>query len=244
MLGGAARAGNRGGTSGRRLLSSERRCYGRLAKRETGRIVDGHSRHRCRRPADQYRAPRPAAPRGDRQHRRHDDRMVRLSGLWPDGGAGLRQIVFSQIRPADRHLGGVRGLCDRLCRTADRGGDLRTLRRPHRPQGSADRHPAADRFVDLSRRMRPDLRADRHMGCGPAGRAALHSGDRGRRRVGRLGPVVDGMGAHQQKPRADRLVAAILAGRPASSSPTSRSWRSAGCRETSSSPGGGGSRSG
>ena len=40
-----------------------------------GRIADGYSRHRCS-AANRHRASRPAAPRGDRQHARHDDRVV------------------------------------------------------------------------------------------------------------------------------------------------------------------------
>jgi len=55
----------------------------------------------------------------------------------------------------------------------------------------------------------PDLRADRHLGASSVGRVALHSGDRRRRRVGWLGLALDGMGAHEQKPRPHRGVAAI-----------------------------------
>ena len=47
------------------------------------------------------------------------------------------------------------------------------------------------------------------MGRRGAGRLALHPGYRGRRRMGWLGPVVDGMGAHEQKSRGYRGVAAI-----------------------------------
>src|SRR5580704_17732109 len=110
--------------------------------------------------------------------------MVRLPAVRPDGGAGLRQAVFSIVRPADRHPAGVRHLRRRLCRAPDRRRDLRPLWRSHRPQGGADRDAAADRSVDLPRRMRPELRADRHLGSGGAGHSALRPGDRRRRRVG------------------------------------------------------------
>jgi len=37
------------------------------------------------------------------------------------------------------------------------GGDLRALRRPHRPESRADRYAFADRPIDLPGRMRPHL---------------------------------------------------------------------------------------
>jgi len=135
---------------------NEKRAPGLGPVARNGNIADDHSR-RCCRPTFRTRPPRPAAPRGDRQHGRHDDRMVRFSGVRPDGGAGLREIVFSEVRPAHRHLGGVRRLRGRLRCTADRRGDLRALRRSHRPQGRADRDLAADRPVDVSGRLRPHL---------------------------------------------------------------------------------------
>src|SRR5215469_12269039 len=163
-----------------------------------GSVAYGHSRRRRRR---SFRSPSSCstAPRCDRQYGRHDDRMVRFLAVWPNGGAGLREIVFSVVRPIDRHVAGIRRLRGGLCRAADRCCDLWALRRPHRPQGGADRDVAADRLVDLPCRMCSDLPADRHLGAGPDDRAALHPGNRCRRRMGRLGPAVDGMGAHQQK---------------------------------------------
>ena len=46
-------------------------------------------------------------------------------------------------------------------------------------------------------------------GAGPADRVALHPGHRRRRRVGRFGAAVDGMGAHQPPSRLRRVMAAI-----------------------------------
>ena len=56
---------------------------------------------------------------------------------------------------------------------------------------------------------RSGLRLDRPMGRGHPDPAAPDPGYRRWRRVGRLGAAGDGMGAHQQKPRLYRLVAAI-----------------------------------
>src|SRR5215467_7299003 len=81
--------------------------------------------------------------------------MVRFPGVRPDGRTGLREVVFSKVRPADRYLGGICSLRGGFRRTTDRGGDLRTLRRSDRPQGGADRHLVADRPVDLPGRIVP-----------------------------------------------------------------------------------------
>ena len=54
-----------------------------------------------------------------------------------------------------------------------------------------------------------DLREHRHLGRGPADAAALHPGHRRRRRVGRLGAAVDGVGAHQPPSRLRRILAAV-----------------------------------
>ena len=43
-----------------------------------------------------------AAPRRDRQHGRHDDRVVRLPALRHGDRAGLRQAVLPEVRPAGR----------------------------------------------------------------------------------------------------------------------------------------------
>ena len=44
-----------------------------------------------------------------------------------------------------------------LAEASDWCSDFRPLRRPHRPQGRADRDAVADRPVDLSGRLRPYL---------------------------------------------------------------------------------------
>ena len=62
--------------------------------------------------------------------------------------------------------------------------------------------------------------------------AALHPGHRRRRRVGRLGAAVDGMGARPTRIAASSPRGRSSACRPACSSPTSRCWRSARCRAT------------
>ena len=56
----------------------------------------------------------------------------------------LRKAVFPAIPPTRRYAAGVPDLCRRLRRTTGRRGDLRPLRRPHRPQGHTDRDPVAD----------------------------------------------------------------------------------------------------
>ena len=55
----------------------------------------------------------------------------------------------------------------------------------------------------------PTYESDRHLGRGHSDRHPLHPGDRRRRRMGRLGVAVDGMGAHQPASRLHRLLAAI-----------------------------------
>ena len=106
----------------------------------------------------------------------------------------LREAVLPAIRSAGRNARGLRHLCCRLRRAAGRRGDLRPLRRSHRPQVDADRHAAADGHRHLPGGVRADLRADRHLGRGHPDDPALHPGRRRRRRVGRLGADVDGMG--------------------------------------------------
>ncbi len=89
----------------------------------------------------------------------------------------------------------------------------------------------------------PTYELDRHLGRRHPDDHPLYPGDRGRRRMGRLGAVVDGMGAHQPPSRLHHLLAAIRrAGRAASW----RIWRysySARSPATSSSSGAGASRS-
>ena len=60
----------------------------------------------------------------------------------------------------------------------------------------------------------PTYDIDRHLGRGHPDRRPLHPGDRCRRRMGRLGVAVDGMGAHQPASRLHHLVAAIRRARP------------------------------
>ena len=55
----------------------------------------------------------------------------------------------------------------------------------------------------------PGYAQDRHLGCGDPDGPAHRAGDRRRRRMGRLGADVDGMGADQRPSRLYRLVAAI-----------------------------------
>ena len=132
-------------------------------------------------------AQRATAQGGDRRHGRHDDRVVRLLPLRHRRRAGLPEALLPQRRSADRHARGVRHLLRRLRRPADRRGDLRPLRRPHRPQGDADRHAAVDGHRHLPGRLRAELRIDRHLGRDHPDRAAHAAGHRRRRRVGRLG---------------------------------------------------------
>ena len=154
-------------------------------------------------------AQRGTAQGGDRRHRRHDDRVVRLLHLRHRRRADLPEDLLPQRRSADRNARGVRHLLHRLRRPADRRGDLRPLRRPHRPQGDPDRHADADGHRHIPRRLRPGLRIDRHLGRDHPDRAAHAAGDRRRRRMGRLGADLDGMGARPRQPRTDRRMAAV-----------------------------------
>ena len=54
-----------------------------------------------------------------------------------------------------------------FCRPADRSCNLRPLRRPHRPQGDADRHAYVHGLGDLRCCLCADLRLDRHLGRDP-----------------------------------------------------------------------------
>ena len=119
------------------------------------------------------------------------------------------KLFFPNEDPLTGDARGLRHLFHRLRRPADRRGDLRPLRRPHRPQGDADRDAAADGHRHLPDRLRADLRIDRHLGRGHPDGAAHDPGHRRRRRMGRLGAAGDGMVAHHGQPRPGRLVAAI-----------------------------------
>ena len=142
-------------------------------------------------------------------------------------GLVFAKLFFPEFRSAGRHAGGLRHLCRRLRRAAGRRRDLRPLRRPHRPQVDADRHPDAHGHRDLPGRARADLREHRHLGRRHPDRPALHPGRRRRRRMGRLGAAVDGVGAHQPASRLHRVVAAVRRARAACSLPISRCWPSA-----------------
>ena len=63
-----------------------------------GRSEDDHSRGRCS-PPFRFRSPRPAAPRGHRQHGRHDNRMIRFPAVWPDGRNSLPKFYFPSSDP-------------------------------------------------------------------------------------------------------------------------------------------------
>ena len=82
-------------------------------------------------------------------------------------------------------------------------------------------------IATVPRRVRAELRVDRHLGRHHPDRAAHAARHRRRRRMGRLGPDLDGMGAHPRQPRARRLVAAIRRAVRACSWRTSPSSRSA-----------------
>ena len=67
---------------------------------------------------------------------------------------------------------------------------------------------------DLRRGLCADLRNGRHLGRRHPDDHPLHPGHRGRRRMGRLGAAVDGMGAHQQAIAASSPHGRNSAGRP------------------------------
>src|SRR5262245_59353956 len=73
----------------------------------------------------------------------HDDRVVRLLYLQHGDRPRFPEALFPDLRPARRHVAGLRHLCRGLCRAARRSGDLRSLRRPYRAQGGADRDSPA-----------------------------------------------------------------------------------------------------
>ena len=130
-------------------------------------------------------------------HHRDRDRVVRFFPLQHRHRPRLRQAVFSAFGSLGRHARGLRHLCRRLRRAPGRRRHFRALRRPHRPQVDPDRDAAADGAGHLRGGAGPDLCEHRHLGRGDPHRAALHPGRRRRRRMGRLGADVDGMGAHR-----------------------------------------------
>src|ERR1700738_1104701 len=70
-------------------------------------------------------------------------------------GLVFGKLFFPEIRPDGRRAAGVCRLFCRVCRAADRGGDLRPLGRSDRPQGNPDRNFAGDRDFDLCGGPRP-----------------------------------------------------------------------------------------
>ena len=144
------------------------------------------------------------------------------------------KLFFPHSSPIDRRAGGVQRLFHRVCRAADRGGDLRPLRRPDRAQGDLDRDLAGDRHRDRCRGPRPDLCQHRHLGRRAADDHSPDPGDRGRRRMGRLGAAGDGMGANHQESRLHLRPGRNSARRPGSSWPIWRCCSSAGFPATSS----------
>ncbi len=164
------------------------------------------------------------------EHRAHLRRAVVASTVgttieWYDfliystmTGLVFGHSLLCRVRPADRYAEGLRRFLYRLCRAPDRRRDLRPLRRPHRPQGHLDRNPADDRDCDRCGRAGSRLRDDRHLGRGHPDPFAPDPGDWRRRRVGRLGPAGDGMGA-----RPTRTVGSSPPGRN-SARPPDCSW--------------------
>ena len=145
-------------------------------------------------------SPRPSAPPSS---------GTTSSSTAPPPDWSFRKLFFPNADPLTGTLAGVQHLLHRLHRPADRRRDLRPLRRPHRPQGDADRHAAGDGHRHVPDRLRAELRLDRHLGRRHPDRAARAAGHRRRRRMGRLGADLDGMVAQPRQPRARRVLAAI-----------------------------------
>ena len=137
----------------------------------------------------------------------------------------------------------LRDLLHRLRRPSHRRGDLRPLRRSHRPQGDADRDAACAWGWRPS--PSPSCRAMIRLASGARSpdRAAGDPGHRRRRRVGRLGAVGDGMVAHARPARAGRRLAAIRRSLRPLPLDARRSWSSATGPATISPPGAGAFRS-
>ncbi len=161
----------------------------------------------ARHPRD--RTPAPPAARSDREHRRHRDRVVRLLPVQHRHRTGVRTALFPELGSADRDAPGVRHLRRRIRRPACWRGDLRPLRRSPGTEVGADRHADADGCRDVPGRVRADARTHRDLGRGDPDRSAIRAGHRRRRRVGRIGPALDGMGAVEPTSRLHRVVAAV-----------------------------------
>ena len=124
-------------------------------------------------------------------------------------GLVFAKTIFSGFRSVDRDVAGVRHFLHRLHRPAGGRRHLRTLWRPDRPQGDVDRNPGNNRSGDGRGGPGADLRADRHLGGTHHDCPAVYTGCRRRRRMGRFGVDVDGMGTDQRQSRFHRLLAAI-----------------------------------
>ncbi len=140
----------------------------------------GCTRHQ-RRSTVGIRPPKGVAQGGHREHDRHDDRVVRLPAVQHRHSPRVRQIVFPAFVAADRRARSLCGVFRWLCRTTHRRIHLWPLRRPHRPQGGADRDALDYRPVDLCGRLRPRLRLGRRLGRGDPDRHPDDPGHRGRR---------------------------------------------------------------
>ena len=123
---------------------------------------------------------------GGRVHGRHRRRMVRVLPLRHRGHAGIQQGLLRERRQRTRrHPCRLRDLRRRLRCPPHRRHRLRPTRRSVRTQEAAAVQPAAGGRRHLPDGLPADVRADRVLGPGPAGDAALHPGLRRRRRVGR-----------------------------------------------------------
>ncbi|CAA9293109.1 MAG: Uncharacterized MFS-type transporter, partial [uncultured Actinomycetospora sp.] len=150
--------------------------------------------------------PNAQAQSGRREHGRHHHRVVRLLPLQHRRRPGVRALVLRQQRGRRRPAGvldpvrGVRG-------ASDRRRDLRALRRPHRAQAEPGGDAADHGRGDGADRVPAHLRDHRHRRADPPDAVAGHAGHRCRRRVGRRGAHVHGVG-HPQAARPDGGVAA------------------------------------
>ena len=103
------------------------------------------------------RTQRAASKSGRRRHGWYHDRVVRFLHIRYRRRPDLSTFVLSQSRSSYWYSGGVQHLLYRICRPADRRGDLWSLRRSHRPQGDFDLHAARHGHRDIPDRFRSDL---------------------------------------------------------------------------------------
>ena len=136
-------------------------------------------------------------------------------------------LVFAKLSLSALDLwvgtrGSLRDLRRGLCSSAGGRGNLRPLRRSHRPPINAHRNVATHGAGHIRGGAGADL--SKHLiGSGHPHRSALYPRDRRRRRMGRLGAHVDRTASHQSFPRLHRVLAAIRRALRALSSPISRS---------------------